>query len=294
MAQPLLDHRYTLTRLLFETGYERHYLADHVELGITVRVVAVRPPRKSSMIDVTNFRACATQAASLRHQTLPHLRDFFLSSPIDEAYYAVFDVAEGATFAAYLAGHGGISLPLALTYGLELCDALDLVRREAPRLASLVMLSPRTLILCGTRPIGLLELGVARWLIPSALPELAPAESIYVAPEVRAGSASDSRSLLYSIAAFLYHMLMGHPLEPDHQPLKERAGGNLIPEALYTALTRALDPAPQRRFSTLDAFGIALGQAAYQVLPPSFRGRRASAGMLSAPDRARKQRKWEE
>jgi hypothetical protein len=259
-----------------------------------VRVIAVRPPCKSSMIDVTNFRACATQAASLRHQTLPHLRDFFLSSPIDQAYYAVFDVAEGATFAAYLAQRGGISLPLALTYGLELCDALDLVGRVAPLLASLVTLSPRTLILRGTKPIGLLELGVARWLIPSARLELAPAESIYVAPEVREGNASDSRSLLYSIAAFLYHMLMDHPLEPGHQSLNERARGNLIHEALYTALARALDPAPQRRFSTLDAFGIALGQAAYHVLPPSWRGRRASAGILSLPDRARKQRKWEE
>src|SRR5215469_2807757 len=110
MAQPLLDHRYVLTRLLFETASEEHYLADHVELGITVKVIAVYPPPERSMIDVTNFRGCATQAAGLRHQTLPHLRDFFLSSPIDQAYYVVFDVAEGITFAAHLAQGGGISL----------------------------------------------------------------------------------------------------------------------------------------------------------------------------------------
>ena len=187
MAQPLLDHRYAITRLLCETACEQHYLADHVELGITVRVIALRPPLQRCMLDVENFHACATQAAGLRHQTLPHLRDVFFSSPMDQAYYVVFDVTEGVTFATYLAQRGGISLPLALIYGLELCDALDLVGRAAPLLAPLITLSPRTLILRGTRPIGLLELGVTRWLIPSARPALPPAESIYLAPEVRAG-----------------------------------------------------------------------------------------------------------
>jgi hypothetical protein len=85
-------------------------------------------------------------------------------------------------------------------------------------------------------------------------------------------------------------MLAGHPLEPDHPSLAERARDNLIPEALYSALARALDPVPQRRFSSLDAFGIALGQAAWHVLPPAWHGRRALARTLM-PDQLRKQGK---
>jgi serine/threonine-protein kinase len=290
MAPPLLDHRYSLTRLLFETAYEQHYLAEHIELGITVRVIAVRPSLDDKTVDEAKFRGCATQAACLRHQTLPHLRDYVLSSPIEQAYYVVFDVAEGATLAAYLAERGRISLPLALTYGLELCDALDLVERVAPLLTPLITLSPQTLIVCGARPIGLLELGVAHWLISSVRPERTSEESVYLAPEVRAGNAADSRSLIYSVAAFLYHMLMGHPWEPDYLPADEWARSSIIPEALYTALVRALDPIPERRFSTLDAFGIALGQTAYHVLPPSYWGWSASTGAL-LPGRSRKQRK---
>jgi hypothetical protein len=85
-------------------------------------------------------------------------------------------------------------------------------------------------------------------------------------------------------------MLTGHPLEPDHPSLADRARDNLIPETLYSALARALDPVPQRRFSSVDAFGVALGQAAWQVLSPAWHGRRAVARTLT-PDQLRQQGK---
>jgi len=271
MPRPLLDHRYVLTQLLTERPGEWHYLGYHTELGIPVYVIAVSSPVRVRLVDGEHFRACAIAAACLKHQVLPQLRDFFSSKSAQTAtstYYAVFDTPLGTPFRAYLAGRRDRSLYEALAYGLQLCDALDLVERKAPRLLPLIALSPETLIVRTSMSIGLSELGVARWLTPTLCP-VTPTESIYLAPEVLAGNRGDCRSTLYSIAAFLHHALAGSPPAESRQRLDDSGPilPPVLPAALEAVLEKALHSAPERRFPTLEAFGMALGRAAYQLLP---------------------------
>ncbi len=269
MMRPLLDQRYAVGKLLVQTTHEQHYEAYHVSLGIAVRLIAVPFPEDVQLADPKHFRRCATQAASLRHQALPRLRDFFSGESSPDAkptYYAVFDPHEGVPFTAYLAQRRGRSLCEALIYALALCDALDMLGRQAPLLSPYIALSPDALRVRAFGRIGLAELGVAHWLLPTLGPRpTTPQESVYFAPEVLAGNAGDARARIYSVAGFLWHTLVGSP------PARSlEATPAAMPEVLETSLRSALNPNPERRYQTLDDFGQALGQAALQVLPQAM------------------------
>jgi hypothetical protein len=267
MSRLLLDHRYALAERLLETACEQRYQGYHVELGVPVLVIALRSPVDGEAGDARNFRSCVSQSASLRHEALPRLRDYFY---YNATHYAVFDTCLGTPLATYLT-QAGRTLSEALIHALQLCDALDLLERRAPRLLDSMSLSPQTLLVRDRWTIGLREPDVTRWLFPAIHPELSPSERVYLAPEVLAGGSGDSRSIIYSISAFLYHALTGHtPAEEDQHP-DGPCTEPMIPVALLSLLKKGLEPAPLRRFSTLDAFGIALGRAVYQVLPVEAR-----------------------
>jgi hypothetical protein len=151
---------------------------------------------------------------------------------------------------------------------LQLTDALDLVDRRAPGLLTGVILSPNTLRVRSYARIALEELGVARWLVPTLFRHTTPDESLYLAPEIVAGKAGDSRSSVYSIAAFLHHSLVGSPPAVSDPRVGEFVPA--IPASLHRVVSQALNPDPSLRFQTLDQFGRALGQAALQVLPEAM------------------------
>jgi hypothetical protein len=273
MSRPLLDHRYAVDQPLVKTMYEQHFSAVHVELGIQVRLVAVPSPEDERLADPQRFCRVATQVASLRHPALPRLRDYFTvpASPTAASpaiYYAVFDELEGIPFSTYLVHRRGRSLCEALVYILQLTDALDLVDRRAPGLLPEVVLSPDTLRVRSYAHIGVEELGVARWLVPTLHRHFTPEQSLYLAPEIVAGRAGDSRAMIYSIAAFLHHALVGSPPAVSGLHLDEFVPA--IPASLDQVVGQALNPDPDRRYRTLDQFGRALGQAALAVLPEAM------------------------
>jgi serine/threonine protein kinase len=273
MSRPLLDDRYAVDQLLVQTMYEQHYSAFHVELGIPVRLVMVPPPADEQLADAQRFRRIATQLASLRHPALPRLRDYFIipGSPTTASpaiYYAVFDQLPGIPFSTYLAHRRGRSLCEALVYSLQLTDALDLVGRRTPGLLPEVVLSPDTLRVRSYAHIGVEELGVARWLVPTLRRHFTPEQSLYLAPEIMAGRAGDSRAIIYSIAAFLHHALVGSPPAVSGLHLDEFVPA--IPASLNQVVGQALNPDPSLRYRTLDQFGRALGQAALAVLPEAM------------------------
>jgi serine/threonine protein kinase len=273
MSRPLLDHRYAVDQLLVQTMYEQHYSAFHVELGIPVRLVVVPSPADERLADVQRFRRIATQVASLRHPALPRLRDYFTipGSPTGASpamYYVVFDALEGIPFSTYLVHRRGRSLCEALVYGLQLTDALDLVDRRTPGLLPEVVLSPDTLQVRSYAHIGVAELGVARWLVPTLCRYATPEAKLYLAPEIVAGEAGDSRSSIYSIAAFLHHALVGTPPAVSGLRLDEFVPA--IPTALDRVVGQALNPDPSVRYQSLDQFGRELGQAALAVLPEAM------------------------
>jgi serine/threonine protein kinase len=273
MSRPLLDHRYAIDQLLAEGIYERHYSAYHVELGIPVHLVAVPSPADERLADPERFRRVATQVSSLRHQALPTLRDYFTapsssSHASPPTYYTVFDATEGIPFRTYLVQRRGRALCEALVYGLQLADALELVERKAPRLLPEIALSPDTVRVRTFARIGLEELGVARWLVPTLCRHATPEECLYLAPEILAGQSGDGRSSIYSIAALLYHALIGSPPAVSSLSLDESLAA--IPSALRVVIDQALSLDPLQRYRTLDLFGRALGEAALQVLPEAM------------------------
>src|SRR5215469_14193264 len=213
MFRLLLDHRYALVERLLDDACEQRYQGYHVELGIPVLVIGIRSPVDGAAGDIRNFHTCAIQSANLSHQALPRLRDYFY---YNATHYAVFDASMGMPLTTYLA-QAGRTVSEALIHALQLCDALDQVERRAPRLLDSITLSPQTLMVRDRWSIRLREPDVTRWLFPVTHPQPSPSECVYLAPEVLAGEHGDSRSIMYSISAFLYHALVGHPPEEDRR-----------------------------------------------------------------------------
>lgn len=274
MARLLLDRRYAVGKLLCQIAYQQDYLACDVSLDIPVRVAAVTSPKDEWQTDLAHFRSCAVQAAPLRHPALPRLRDFFSSEqhPLEPVTgYAVFDFCPAMPFTTYLERRHVSEVCEALVNGLTLCDALDMVERQAPLLLSHIVVSPRTLCVGGHGRIGLQELGVAGWLLPSMSLIQSAQDGIYAAPEVLEGQTSSGRSSMYSVAAFVWHTLTGTPHPAGTLGQRQDQTAFMIPLAVLSVLTTALEPNPLRRYANMDAFGKALAQATVQVLPPSMK-----------------------
>jgi serine/threonine-protein kinase len=106
----------------------------------------------------------------------------------------------------------------------------------------------------------------------------ARAEAEYAANERLTGWNGDPRCDVYSLGAVLYRLLTGKP------PSGEAASGNAITENLREVVSRALDPLPERRFSTPGSFAAALAAACkeppMQEVRSGGRVRRLASGIV--------------
>ncbi|AKU96221.1 Serine/threonine kinase PKN8 [Labilithrix luteola] len=88
----------------------------------------------------------------------------------------------------------------------------------------------------------------------------------YMAPEVRLGAEADERSDQYSFCVTLHESLLGErPPEDRPSDVLERAFG--IPDAVKVAIRRGLSPAPQGRFSSMQALLDELAANVPEVTP---------------------------
>ena len=172
---------------------------------------------------------------------------------------------------------------------LPMDEAADLVLQAAAGLQEIHRvgllhgnLSPETILVTRTaddRPlVKLVRLGfVQHGTEPSAGGD---AGTSYAAPERLAGHPQDERSDVFSLGAVLYRLLTGAP--PSAPDTSE-----LVPDAAWPVISKALDPVPERRFPTVTAFaealaGVARWERTRASMPGAARRRARAAGMVAA------------
>lgn len=112
----------------------------------------------------------------------------------------------------------------------------------------------------------------------------------YMAPEVRLGAEADERSDQYSFCVTLHESLLGErPPEDRPSQVLEQAIG--IPEPLKSALRRGLSPAPEGRFSSMQALLDELAANAPEPRATPLPGSFASALVTTVSSR-RKRSMW--
>ena len=264
---PLLDKRYVVMSLVSQHPQVRRYAAQHVELDIPVRIAVFRAAGAGDPVDTAPFATfwkLAGSAARLRHPALARIRDCFQQG---EYIAVVLDHVEGEPLRDRIARLQRLPLRETLAMGLQLCDLVTTIGDQAPMLLPLASISPRTLCVQPAGQVTLTDPGIGHWLegpVPAEDAEALP----YVAPEILARQPGTTGSDVYSIAAVMYHALAGEPPAPLGMGYTSlHALEPMIPSPLSDVIERALQPDPVLRYTTADAFGVALAEAMAWAMP---------------------------
>ncbi len=266
-----LGGRYAVRRELGRGGMATVYLADDLRHGRRV-ALKVLHQEMSGGLGAERFLREIQIAAQLNH---PHILPLLDSGKADEFLYFVAPYVEGETLREYLNRVGQLSLDEALRITAEVAGGLayahsrGLVHRDV---------KPENILLSSGHAV-LADFGIARAIDEAGDDRLtrsgfAAGTAAYMSPEQWAGSTQiDGRSDLYSLACVLYEMLIGEPpftgsstqvLMARHTqapvPSLRLVRPN-VPDALETAVARALAKVPGDRFGSEPEFAAALHEA---------------------------------
>jgi len=264
-AGTILQGRYRVVGLLGQGGMGAVYEAVDYRLS---RAVALKETLVAKDELKRAFEREARLLANLHHQSLPRVTDHFTEG---RGQYLVMDFIPGPDLRD-LIGPRGVPFPApdVLRWAGELLDALDYLHGHEPPVIHRDI-KPANLKLTAKGTIVLLDFGLAKGragLMPN------PAESLsvqgytphYAALEQIQGERSGVRSDLYSLAATLYHLLIGEaPPDALKRATNVIAGyaDPLLPASQVTpavpanvadALGRALSLKPQERPASTTEF----------------------------------------
>ena len=218
--------------------HQARRLADGLE-------VAIKQPLDDA--DAVRFQIEARLLERLRHPRVVRVIDHFADS---EGDYLVMDLVRGPSLDAVLERSGPLPVAEAVEHIRQACEALAYVHEQQVVHRDV---KPANLILSGDG-IVLVDFGIAREQ-SSTHATRALGTPRYAAPELLSGTAATSSSDVYGLAATLWALIAGAP--PTFlKRLRLPAAGPTVEAALHAGL----EPDPQLRLPTAEAFAQALGE----------------------------------
>jgi WD40 repeat protein len=185
---------------------------------VAVKQINLRGLSAQEIIEATDgFNREVSLLSSLRHQSLPEIRDTFTDP---EHWYVVMDFIAGATLEEYFQSRAEARLPLreVLEIGLQLCDVLKYLHESEPPII-FRDLKPSNIMRTPQGRIYLIDFGIARLFSPGKLKDTMPFGSPgYAAPEQYGRAQTTPQADLYSLGALLHHLLTG--ADPAESPFR--------------------------------------------------------------------------
>ena len=286
-----LKGTYAVERQIGAGGMATVYLARELKHGRAVAIKVLRPELSAS-VGTDRFLREIEMAARLQH---PHILAVYDSGAAAGLLYYVMPFVEGESVRDRLDRDGRLPVEEAIRLAREVASALDyahshgVVHRD---------IKPENILLFGGHAV-VADFGVAR-AVESGGPQLtgmgmAIGTPAYMSPEQATAEAEiDGRSDQYSLACVIYEMLtteraFGGPTVqsvitksisgPRPRVRKVRPD---VPEATDSALVRALDQNPDKRFPTATAFADALESGRSGAYEAAARGSRRWMGVAAA------------
>ena len=280
--------KYKLIRTIGEGGMGVVYEASHLRLRQRLAIKVLRPDVPEFDEVVARFEREARAAAQL--QSIHTARVIDVDTLPNGLPYIVLEFLDGRDLDAELAASGPMAVQDAVDIVLQVADAmseahaLGIVHRD---------LKPSNLFVCRVeqraRPVvKVLDFGISK--VESDDAKLTPTHEYfgtpyYAAPEqLRAASAADARSDVWSLGAILFELLTGRTpfvgtptsviakvvSEPAPWPTELRPD---LPRELARIAIRALQRDPQERFQNMRELALAL-----EPFGPKDTGAEATAG----------------
>ena len=287
-----LGGKYKVVRLLGEGGMGAVYEGEQ-PLGTARRRVAVKTlhPHLSRDVKIKQrFEREVGTIAELEHPNTIQVYDFGTTE--DDILYIVMEFLQGRSLANCIEKEGAM-LPERVAYIMnQVCGSLEeahgrgIVHRDLK--PDNVMLVERA----GKRDfVKVLDFGIAKRSKEEDKNEqkltqqgMVLGTPPYMSPEQFTGKPIDARSDIYSLAVMSYEMLTGrlpfhaetawewatqHMTQPPI-PIESMAEGLRAPEAMRSAIRRALEKSPDARFQTVKEFNEAFSaQTGYVGRPPT-------------------------
>jgi len=203
---------YTIQRVLGKGGMGTVYLAIQQSLGREVALKVMHPQRMHTPQAAEAFLKEARAAAQLNHPNVVGIHAAYQDEAQGVFAYSM-ELVPGATLAQLLKQHGPLPRPKALTYIMQIADALGYAHRKG-----LVHrdVKPGNILITPDGRAKLLDLGLVQHRVDTTTNSGYKLQIVgtpdYSAPEqsrnpARATPASD----VYALGATLFHVLSGKP-----------------------------------------------------------------------------------
>jgi len=255
----VMTRRYRLVSLLGQGGMGRVFLCEGEEGRVAVKVTRLGDDA---------FRQFRHEASILKGLSHPHLvgvRDYLEE---DGYGYLVMDYVPGETLAQRVAGQGAVPVATALGWALQLCEVLDFLHRQNPKIL-FRDLKPSNVMVDGRDQLKLIDFGIARAQVTGVLTAtfLQGIGSAGYAPleQYQGAGSTDERSDIYALGATLFYLLTGRtPPSPidvvaeDSQFPSARVLNPKVPPWLDSVIKKMMATRKENRFQSAAEAGLAL------------------------------------
>lgn len=271
MIGKIIKDRFEIIAKIGEGGMGRVYKARDKTLQRLVAVKMLHPAQSNQMLK-TRFQVEALVTASLNHQSIVTLYDFFEE---DDNQFLVMELLEGKTGKELLEEKGAIPFPeligiiTKVTDGLAYAHRRGIIHRD---------IKPNNIMVTASGEVKLMDFGIAR---ATDSPKMTQAgftvgSALYMSPEQIRNHNVDNRSDIYSLGITIFEMATGtapfhDPEESDIGILIEHLNSELpsprsvnpdIPALLEEVILKATKKNPDDRFQTMEEFALALASSA--------------------------------
>jgi serine/threonine-protein kinase len=275
MAATSLSGRYEIGDRLGSGGMSNVYRATDRILERTVAVKVLAEHLSDDERFVARFRREALAVAKLIHPNIVQVYDTGID---DGRHYIVMEYVDGRSGAQILQRQGPIPAETAVEIGIQACTGLDYAHRRGIIHRDV---KPGNLMVLGG-PVGggpvavkLTDFGIARAIEQTRITQVGwvVGTAAYLAPEQVRGEEATPATDVYALGVVIYQFLTGRlPYEgttlaelavrqQNERPLPPSAYNDDVPEPIGSAVLRALDGDPSRRYASADelAGGLRLG-----------------------------------
>jgi len=257
---------YTVTREVGSGGMGIVYEAMDNALARRVAIKKMRDEIRADPEERRHFLDEARTVATLHH---PHIVDIYSIVEDSGDIYLVFEYVDGRTVYQFLEDNGPLALADAKRIMKEVCEAVSYAHQQGVIHRDL---KSSNIMLAADGRVKVMDFGVARQA-KEAITKVARTTTIvgtppYMAPEQEQGTVR-RESDVFALGVCFYEMLSGklpfagqgagmllNKMNGKHVPLSQVVPG--LPAGVDAVVAKALDPDPEKRYSTPGEFGAAL------------------------------------
>lgn len=204
----ILEDRYEVLRICGRGGMSTVYLARDLRFHHVERLCAIKemhvaaPDDRTRMLRIANFEQEAAMLATLSHQAIPKIFDFFADGGL---VYLVLEYIEGQNLESVIEESTEF-LPedTLISWALQILEVLAYLHDHQPEPIVFRDLKPSNIMLRPDGKLSLIDFGIARTFQPLQKGTMIGTEG-YAPPEQYRGIA-EPRGDLYALGATLHHI----------------------------------------------------------------------------------------